>query len=90
MDTEKRKARVGHGVDEPVRQMAALRAQDVVVAAKRDDPRLDVPAAEPCQAIGVHAGAEDGVARRRRPPPSSRSERRARPLDDAVHLVAKQ
>ena len=70
--------------------MAALRAQDVVVAAKRDDPRLDVPAAEPCQAIGVHAGAEDGVAgvdvpRRRLDPNAAPG-----PLDDAVHLVAKQ
>jgi len=63
VNAEEREGRVGHGVDEAVREVPRLWPQGVVAPAKRDDARLGSSAPEPCQPICVHTCAEDDVSR---------------------------
>jgi hypothetical protein len=60
---EEGQARVGHGVDQRADQVAALRLEQQVGAAERDDPRVGVRAGSHRQAVGPGACAEDGEAR---------------------------
>jgi len=90
VDAEKGETRIRHRVDERVRKVAGLRAEDVVVAAEGHDPRVDAATTEPCEAVGVDAGAKHRVARRHLTRRARKTHTDIRALGDALHLVAEQ
>ena len=58
MHAEERIAGIRHGVDEPAYEIAAVVAQQIVLAAKRHDLRLGLVTDQARHPIGVHTGAQ--------------------------------
>ena len=58
---EKRKFRIGHGINERAHQVLSLRNQKVIFPAKGHDPDFRLLACHPADAVAVQSGAIDDV-----------------------------
>ena len=63
MDAEERQPRVGHGVDEPADELAAVWSEPQIGAAERNDPRVGPCAGQRREPVRPRARAEHGEAR---------------------------
>ncbi len=63
VDTEERKGWIGHRIDQSAHERGGVRAQGVVVAAERDDPRGRLEPGQARQPVRLQAGAADQVLR---------------------------